>query len=147
MGMAGLQVGDTLPPFSLATVAGRTVDGASLVGRRTILMTVSPYCGSCFDAVVAILKKVPDAQAGKKWNVVLIMLAKTVDDRVKALLAAAPTDVIAGLDTDELLSRKLSMFTSPFVVILDPAGKVAYRGSGYQVDDVVLGIEAAQAGD
>jgi hypothetical protein len=147
MGMAGLQVGDTLPSFSLATVDGITVDGASLVGRRTILMTVSPYCGSCFDAVTAILKKVPDNQVGKEWNVVLIMLAKTVDDRAKALLAGAPKGVIAGLDPDELLSRRLFMFTSPFVVILDPAGKVAYRGSGYKVDDVILGIQGVQAGN
>lgn len=134
VGSSGLQVGKPLPAFEMQAIDGSVVSQASLIGTKTVLMTATPYCGSCYDATVALMKNAHDVGQGK-WRLVIIAKTEKGDARLESLMTDLPPGTAVIADPEETLSRRLYMYASPYVVMVDSSGAVQYRGSGYKLDD------------
>ena len=134
VGSAGLQVGNLLPAFETRAIDGSAVSQVSLLGTKSVLLSASPYCGSCYDATVALMKSAYDVGKGK-WLLVIIAKADKGDARLESLMKDLPPGTVVITDPEETLSRQLYMYVSPYVVMLDSKGAVQYRGSGYKLDD------------
>lgn len=134
VGAAGLQVGKPFPAFETRAIDGSAVSQASLLGAKSVLSSASPYCGSCYDATVALMKSAYDVGKGK-WRLVIIAKADKGDARLESLMKDLPPGTVVITDPEETLSRQLHMYVSPYVVMLDSKGAVQYRGSGYKLDD------------
>lgn len=134
VGSAGLQVGESLPAFEAQAIDGTAVSQASLAGTKSVVTSVTPYCGSCYDATVALMKNAYKTGNGK-WRLVVIASTTKDDERLKALIKDLPVGTLVIADADQTLSHKLYMYASPYVAMLDASGRVQYRGSGYKLDD------------
>jgi hypothetical protein len=139
-GLAGRKVGEPFPLFEATDGRGRTITTSSLMGRRTILVSSLPTCGSCFDATVKILGHL--GESSSSWNIVLVVLADESLERSKLLVSNVPASTRVIYDPDKSLAASVDMDASPYVVLLDKDARVTYCDTGYETNPAFAAIDA-----
>jgi thiol-disulfide isomerase/thioredoxin len=117
-----------LASFRLPTLDGRTLGPPDYRGRVVVLDFWTTWCGPC-RAQSKILEGLQEEYADRGLVVLGVNLAEP-DEVIESFLAEQPAEWPTLLDRDGSLSLQAEVFGLPTMVILDPEGKVVYRGSG-----------------
>ena len=138
--IAAAKVGQPVPAFHAADIAGKTVGLADYAGKMIVLEWTNdgcPFVGKHYDSgnMQALQKKY--MAAGVVWLTIASSApgeqGYVTPAEAKADLAkwrAAPSDFL--LDPEGVLGRLYDARATPHMVVIDPGGRVAYMGA---IDD------------
>jgi len=131
---AGLAVGAAAPAALVQDLDGRSVDLASLVGKKPVVFEFwATWCPLCR----ALMPKIEAAQATYGDRVDFVEVAVGVNETrasVQRSLAEHAYPFRFLFDATGAAVRAYQVPTTSFVVITNASGKVAYTGSGSDQD-------------
>ena len=116
------------PEFELASLGGELVDSSIYEGKVLLLEFWATWCGPCV-AQARILEPLHRDFAARGVEFVAINLGEdaiTVSEYVER--TPFPYQVL--LDPQDSLSSRLGIYALPTVMIVDRAGRIAYRQPG-----------------
>jgi peroxiredoxin len=124
-------VGEKAPAFQATTLDGENVSLESAVAAKkwlflTFWATWCPYC----QAALPELKKVYESYKSK--DMIFLAVNPGVNDSLEKIQLYVkkhdiPYPVV--FDKGAIITRSFGVFGAPFVIIVDPAGMIRYRGS------------------
>jgi thioredoxin family protein len=118
------QVGDPLPAFStIDALTGATVTSASLMGKLTALLFVSPHCATCMttlDELSALRHKV-------HGNVALVC-GGTQEECVRVVRRYGELVVPTLLDEDNAIRNAFRVPGTPYAVLVNEVGEIEFTG-------------------
>jgi methylamine dehydrogenase accessory protein MauD len=119
-----LQLGEVVPPLSLVTLDGATIQvGGERGGRSQLILFLSPDCSIC----EALLPSVRSAFAAERsW--LDIVLASDGDAQAHAAFVRDKGLAKFPYVISEQLGRRYGVAKLPYAVLIDEAGKLAATG-------------------
>ena len=117
------------PPVSLAMLDGGRFDLERRHGRLVFLEFWATWCGPCKDSI-PLVQRFHRAHHGV--DVVSVNVGEPVP-LVRAYAAKLKMDDVV-LDPDETVAHAFGVTGYPTLVVIDPAGRVRARWSGYNPD-------------
>lgn len=123
--LRNLKPGDAVPAFSLATIAGTTLESSALKGSVTIVVYLTAEQRAS-ELAAADSIAVARGLAGQPVHLVHITADADRKDYFQAFRRDHPTDAPLAFDTDRSLYHKLGMIVYPTTLILDRDGKLSH---------------------
>lgn len=138
------------PPTSVRTLDGETLRARDFDGKVTVIAFWATWCAPCLEELPHL-----DALYQKHKDAGLVVIAASNDGpetraRVKSMVAQKKWRFPVTIDDGSLRARYSARSENPYLVVLDPTGKVAYEHAGYskgderKVADVVERLLAAR---
>lgn len=125
-----LKIGDPVPPFSLQTLDGKTLDIASLKGKVVLLDFWATWCGPCRQAMPE-LKTLFQQNSGKP----LVVVSVSADQDIKAPAEFARTNGMTWMQawdgTGKVIGGVFGIDSLPSYVVIDADGRIAYLMRGW----------------
>ena len=125
-----LRIGDPVPPFSLQTLDGKTLDIASLKGKVVLLDFWATWCGPCRQAMPE-LKALLQKNTGKP----LVVVSVSADEDRKApeefARANGMTWIQAWDGQGKVIGGVFGASGLPSYVVIDADGRIAYLMKGW----------------
>jgi len=125
-----LKVGDPVPPFSLQTLEGKTLNISSLKGKVVLLDFWDTWCGPCRQAMPE-LKTLLQKNSGKP----LVVVSVSADQDRKApeefARANGMTWMQAWDGTGKVIGGVFGVNSLPSYVVIDAGGRIAYLMRGW----------------
>lgn len=132
--LRNLKPGDAVPGFSLATIAGTTLESSTLKGSVTIVVYLTAEQRASELAAadsIAVVRGLADQPV----HLVHITADADRKDYFQTFRREHPTDAPLAFDADRSLSHKLGMIVYPTTLIIDREGKlsrvISLRGPDY----------------
>jgi len=138
--------GDVASDFTLRDINGQSVTLSELKGRVVIMSFWATWCGPCKEEMPHLQKMYAELESEG-----LTVLSISTDDarsasRVKPFIKKNGYSFPVLLDRDStVISAYNPSKTLPFTVVVDRAGEVAKRHSGYNPGDEVELLEEVKA--
>ncbi len=125
-----LKVGDSVPPFSLQTLDGKTLNIASFKGKVVLLDFWATWCGPCRQAMPE-LKTLLQQNTGKP----LVMISVSADQDRKAPEEFARENGMTWIQAwdgqGKVIGGVFGAGSLPSYVVIDADGKIAYLMKGW----------------
>lgn len=148
-----LAIGDTLPEFTLATTAGRTLRSSDFRRRVHVLDFWASWCAPCVEKLHK-LDEIARASASE-----VHVVGVNVDDADRRLIAErliaekalSFPQVIRGLGDEDFLWKMFGSMSGirlsiPLYVVIDLEGRISYAGGGGDdLQELSKAIQAAKA--
>jgi peroxiredoxin len=125
----GHLIGQPIPKFNALDVFGSPVDEASLAGRLSALLFVSPDCSTCMaslDEVEALKLKV---------NGSVVVVCRADQDECRELSEAYGLEVPVIVDEDRRVSELFGVQITPTAVLVGRSGRIQTYGHPMHADD------------
>ena len=118
------------PPVSISTIDGRSFDAATVAGRPVLVTFWSTTCVVC-------LREMPDLEAlyrrlsPRGFEVIAVSMPWDPPDEVVRLAQARALPYPVALDVTGAVAKAFGdVSVTPTHVLIDPAGEVAFHGTG-----------------
>ncbi len=132
MAESPLVVGEPLPAVALATLAGDSVDSATLRGARRAILVVSPFCEPCIRLLRGIAERQisPDPADDSVQDAVVICLGSA--DEARSVVAQAGWDGHGRvyIDPERVVPARWGITSTPTTVIVDDDLRVVRQKPG-----------------
>lgn len=124
----GLPVQSMAPDFAVRGLAGETIRLASVQGKHTLLMFVSPQCAGCHEAMPVI--EAMQSELHDRLQVLLVSEGEVSETREKFVRRHGldATSVLIGVQQADEIARLYLVNGTPFVFLIDPRGRVRMKG-------------------
>jgi thiol-disulfide isomerase/thioredoxin len=139
---AGIPIGSKAPAVTINDLDGKPVDLGKLIGGKPLLLefwaTWCPICKALLPELEAVRKTFGD-------RVTLVGVNVTVNEskpRVRRYLEEHRPPFLVLYDERGVGARAYEVPATSFIVVVDPAGKVVYTGSG-EDQDLVAAVRKA----
>ncbi|MBI3142728.1 MAG: TlpA family protein disulfide reductase [Bacteroidetes bacterium] len=124
----------TLPSYMLKTLDGKEIDLADYGkdGRPTIVSFWATWCKPCLNELNAIAEYYPEWQ--ETYNVELVAISldnQRTAAKVPSVVKTLDWEYDILLDVNGESYRKFNFATPPYLVLVDSAGNIVYKHSGY----------------
>jgi peroxiredoxin len=124
---AGARVGQPLPALDLKDLDGKPIDLSAYKGRYLLLHGWAGWCTACARDYAALRKVRADVPAEKLAVVGLNLDADAATGRARARKYEFPwPHALVGGSSEA--ARRLQVGAIPLYIVVDPEGKVAFRG-------------------
>jgi len=120
----GIDVGEELPPFSLPSLDGSTVDLTSLRGDQVLLVNWSPHCGFC-ERVAPELAAMQPALASRNVKLLFVSVGSVEENRELFQKTGLQADALLRADVGEDFADPFPAMGTPVAYLLDAEGKIA----------------------
>ena len=134
----GLQAQQQMPDVSIKTLEGKPINITEYAknGKVTVVSFWATWCSPCKRELDAIADYYEDWQADYDMELVAV----TIDNvralsKVKPMVESKGWEYIILSDVKSALPQALNFNDIPHTFILDKAGNIAYRHSGYTPGD------------
>lgn len=121
--------GPSAPDFAVRTLDGRTFSLAEQRGKTVVMLFTASGCGDCITELQALARV--HKEYGRRGVEILALSVDPLDDAETFLLmkrAAGPgADYHWALDAKNAVTRAYDVKALETTVIVDPAGRIAYR--------------------
>ncbi len=126
-GVAGAQVGDTAPDFSVPTLDGGTFTLSAQRGRPTVIFFMAYWCSTCLSEARA-LAQIRD-EYGDRVQIIAIDVdpSSTPESLARFKRSAGAGDFVWAFDTAQTVARAYQVRSLDTTLILDANGVVVYR--------------------
>ncbi len=125
-----LRVGDPVPPFSLQTLDGKTLNIASLKGKVVLLDFWATWCGPCRQAMPE-LKTLLEKNTGKPLVMVSVSADQDATTPAKFAHANGMTWMQAWDGQGKVIGGVFGVNSLPSYVVIDADGRIAYILKGW----------------
>src|SRR4051794_10172998 len=125
-----IRIGDPVPPFSLQTLDGKTLDITSLKGKVVLLDFWATWCGPCRQAMPE-LKQLLQKNTGKP----LVVVSVSADQDRKTAVEYVRTNDMTWTQTwdgqGKVIAGVFGVESLPSYALIDADGRVAYLMRGW----------------
>lgn len=142
--MAGLQVGDTPPDLLGTSQHGEPVRISDHRGKVVVVTFWASWCGYCLKEM-PMLEGLQSAVGRDRMEVVAINLKEPPRTYRAILRQLEGVGLTMTHDRDGEIADAFGVEAVPRLFMVDKAGRVAYRHTGYSEDSLPLIVEAANA--